>query len=146
MRNRFHPRELVFHRNYLLSLVISGIETHSDEVSFAQGLWRLMMDSLSMVSCQKGPTSHAYAWQIGPFWQDTPTISLANEAGGEYILDPPMPLWVCLSVCRCHGFRNIAAVLLKFKVQKHILYNATVWKPSDFRGFFYDLFCTEILI
>ena len=25
----------------------------------------------SMVSCQKGPTCHAYAWQIGPFWQDT---------------------------------------------------------------------------
>ena len=20
---------------------------------------------------QKGPTRHAYAWQIGPFWQDT---------------------------------------------------------------------------
>ena len=26
---------------------------------------------VSMVSCQKGPTRHAYAWQIGPFWQDT---------------------------------------------------------------------------
>ena len=26
---------------------------------------------ISMVSCQKGPTCHAYAWQIGPFWQDT---------------------------------------------------------------------------
>ena len=25
----------------------------------------------SMVSCQKGPTFHAYACQIGPFWQDT---------------------------------------------------------------------------
>ena len=25
----------------------------------------------SMVSCQKGPTRHAYAWQIGPFWQNT---------------------------------------------------------------------------
>ena len=25
----------------------------------------------SMVSCQKGLTRHAYAWQIGPFWQDT---------------------------------------------------------------------------
>ena len=25
----------------------------------------------SRVSCQKGPTCHAYAWQIGPFWQDT---------------------------------------------------------------------------
>ena len=23
------------------------------------------------VSCQKGPNRHAYAWQIGPFWQDT---------------------------------------------------------------------------
>ena len=23
------------------------------------------------VSCQKGPICHAYAWQIGPFWQDT---------------------------------------------------------------------------
>ena len=28
-----------------------------------------------MVSCQKGPTRHAYAWQIGPFWQDTLNIS-----------------------------------------------------------------------
>ena len=26
---------------------------------------------MSMVSCQKGPTRHAYAWQIGPFRQDT---------------------------------------------------------------------------
>ena len=24
-----------------------------------------------MVSCQKGPTRHAYAWQIGPCFQDT---------------------------------------------------------------------------
>ena len=26
---------------------------------------------ISKVCCQKGPTHHAYAWQIGPFWQDT---------------------------------------------------------------------------
>ena len=26
---------------------------------------------LSRVSCKKGLTRHAYAWQIGPFWQDT---------------------------------------------------------------------------
>ena len=25
----------------------------------------------SRVSRQKGPTRHAYAWQIWPFWQDT---------------------------------------------------------------------------
>ena len=23
------------------------------------------------VSCQKGPSRHAYAWQIGPIWQET---------------------------------------------------------------------------
>ena len=27
--------------------------------------------SYTTVSCQKGPTRHAYAWQIGPFWQYT---------------------------------------------------------------------------
>ena len=27
-------------------------------------------NGISRVSCQKGPTHHAYAWQIGPFWQD----------------------------------------------------------------------------
>ena len=26
---------------------------------------------MTMVSCQKGPTHHDYAWQIWPFWQDT---------------------------------------------------------------------------
>ena len=26
---------------------------------------------ISRVSCQKGPIRHAYAWQIGPIWQDT---------------------------------------------------------------------------
>ena len=29
------------------------------------------------VSCQKGPTRHSYAWQIGPFWQDI--LELLNE-------------------------------------------------------------------
>ena len=29
------------------------------------------MQLISRVSCQKGPTRHAYAWQIGPFCQDT---------------------------------------------------------------------------
>ena len=31
---------------------------------------------ISMVSCQKGPTRHAYAWQIGPFWQDNLDITI----------------------------------------------------------------------
>ena len=29
----------------------------------------------SRVSCKKGPTRHADAWQIGPVWQDTLELS-----------------------------------------------------------------------
>ena len=31
----------------------------------------VVKNHISMVSCQKDPTRHAYASQIGPFWQDT---------------------------------------------------------------------------
>ena len=31
----------------------------------------IFINHISMVFCQKGPTRHAYVWQIGPFWQDT---------------------------------------------------------------------------
>ena len=30
--------------------------------------------SAMRISCQKGPICHAYAWQIGPFWQDALAI------------------------------------------------------------------------
>ena len=38
-----------------------------------------------MVSCQKGPTRHTYAWQIGPFWQDIPSMYAywTNVVSGE---------------------------------------------------------------
>ena len=36
-------------------------------------------DDISMASCQRGPTRHAYAWQIGPFWQDTLDISQQTD-------------------------------------------------------------------
>ena len=39
------------------------------------------IDHISMVSCQKGPTHHAYAWQIGPFWQDT--LDIWHSGNGE---------------------------------------------------------------
>ena len=45
-----------------------------------------------MVSCQKGPTRHAYAWQIGPFWQDTLDFWVASS-------------WQCMSrVCTWFWF------------------------------------------
>ena len=33
-------------------------------------LYKYLGTYRSMASCQKGPNSHAYAWQIGPFRQD----------------------------------------------------------------------------
>ena len=41
----------------------------------------------SMVFCQNVPTSHAYAWQIGPFWQDTLEIWQAHH------MDTPMIIY-----------------------------------------------------
>ena len=34
-----------------------------------------------MVSCQKGPTRHAYAWQIGPIWQETLNMRITTLSG-----------------------------------------------------------------
>ena len=46
---------------------------------------------ISMVSCQKGPTRHAYAWQIGPFCQDTLDIWYAsvNWVGKSFMIKLP---------------------------------------------------------
>ena len=43
------------------SLINVTIESHQTNIPTTH---------ISRVSCQKGPTRHAYAWQIGPFWQD----------------------------------------------------------------------------
>ena len=45
---------------------------HCDALTVRVLLW-FWMDRLyiSRVSCQKGPICHAYAWRVGPFWQDT---------------------------------------------------------------------------
>ena len=37
--------------------------------------------TILMVSCQKGPTHHAYTWQIGPFWQHTLDIWFQTSQG-----------------------------------------------------------------
>ena len=50
---------------------------------------QLLIPHISMVSCQKGPTRHAYAWQIGPFWQDT--LDYMGHKLGHHC------------VCRCPG-------------------------------------------
>ena len=49
---------------------------HSNKWAMGCLLWRYWWNltaphCMSRVSCQKGPTRHAYPWQIGPFWWDT---------------------------------------------------------------------------
>ena len=52
-----------------------------------------------MVSCKKGPTRHAYAWQIGPFWQDT--LDYVTIEGLAYIL-------LVLVYCNYSGHKNLS--------------------------------------
>ena len=52
-------------RNYLAAISVVKLTVPHDSC-------------ISMVSCQKGPTRHAYAWQIGPFWQDTLDIETTS--------------------------------------------------------------------
>ena len=51
----------------------------------------------SRVSCQKGPTRHAYVWQIGPFWQDTQDIyyEVNLMAVISFSLNTESPVWLC---------------------------------------------------
>ena len=48
-----------------------------DFVQPCSAQWRVLRGLESMVSCQKGPTCHAYAWQIEPCWLDTLVIRFA---------------------------------------------------------------------
>ena len=54
----------------------------------------------SMVSCQKGPSRHAYAWQIGTFWQDTLKIvkdNLYHTHGSRKLLSAYWVMLTCFS-------------------------------------------------
>ena len=53
----------IYYLNHVNFLSVGHLERNFNEI------W--MKTYKSMVSRQKGPTHHAYAWQIGPFWQDT---------------------------------------------------------------------------
>ena len=57
--------------------VISEIADHTtDSETWEPSQCEDVILAISRVSCEKGPTRHAYAWQIGPFWQDTLDIRI----------------------------------------------------------------------
>ena len=60
--------------NHIHIWQVSSQLSCGDPVKYKRDIQWLM----SMVSCQKGPTRHAYTWQIGPFWQDTPDVCTHN--------------------------------------------------------------------
>ena len=69
---------------------------------------REYMLHISRVSCQKGPTRHAYAWQIGPFWQDTLDI-----------LDV-VCLYCIIASCQCHELKGYDIGVIDLNI--YILY------------------------
>ena len=63
-----------------------------------------------MVSCQKGPTCHTYAWQIGPFWQDTFDMRLFAQLSPVQCLTTILTitglLWIWALVNKCQWNLN----------------------------------------
>ena len=70
-------------------LTISEVLCHSPQDNFTR-----KAQDISMVSCRKGPTRPAYAWQIGPFWQDTLDLSLRWVWKLTITATSPMDQWV----------------------------------------------------
>ena len=56
-----------------------------------------------MVSCQKGPTRHAYAWQIGLFWQASIYAWHSIAVSGVYIRTMNKILHVCVDYYHAYG-------------------------------------------
>ena len=82
-----YPRTYIVTHLNSMNLQISGSKNckHGSSNTFPLVFWRFPVKlpfgecHMSRVSCQKGPTRHAYAWQIGPFWQDTLNVFMMNQ-------------------------------------------------------------------
>ena len=86
--------------------------------------------NISMVSCQKGPTRHAYAWQI-PFWQDTLDIRIERKLNKPciywYAIGTPIVSYVhsmsdllSLEIRYSHKFNNTSIPLIS-KIFRHAM-------------------------
>ena len=72
-------------------------------LEYSSSTLQVLVLYISMVSCQKGPTSHAYAWQIGPFRQDT-----FDMQGSDLLITAGV------SSKHCDDYKNGYAFLLFF--------------------------------
>ena len=70
----------------------------------------------SMVSCQKGPTRNAYAWQIGSFWQDTLELWHADcICHPAAVFDHPQRKVVATGPHSTNGFSIAIQIRWKFR-------------------------------
>ena len=65
-------------------------------------------EHISKVSCQKGPTRHAYAWQIGPFWKDTLDLWEMGNTVYLYVnIMADLSKSITMSLMLCHGVTSL---------------------------------------
>ena len=69
-----NPRQYCYHdtHGFFNSLI------WNNWINWNSSIW-LDLLHIWRVSCQKGPTHHVYAWQIGPFWQDNLELCQGNN-------------------------------------------------------------------
>ena len=86
----------------------------------------------SRVSCQKGPTRHAHAWQIGPFWQDTLDIYVVRW----WSICVPLYLWNLIKcICKYMTYfwfcfvGEFESMELHHRKVKSLSYIVMTWKP-----------------
>ena len=106
---------------------------------------------MSMVSCQKGPTHHAHAWQIGPFWQDTLNVCMPGTYATNHVWAHD---WNLLNIhfafvlilmnqsshnyaCTCHGN---SAVVACTKLWSNCLYFSDAFWMRTIGNLFYQDF------
>ena len=104
----------------------------------------------SMVSCQKGPTCHAYTWQIGPFRQDTlevwnylPLIQCRSVfiARKQEKCRMQHKQWVCI-VSKPITFLHLCDIsnFYEIRMNMHIRYNYPMY-PVDFHVYYISIAC-----
>ena len=94
---------------------------------------------ISMVSCQRGPTCHAYAWQIGPFWQDTLDLGLGLEWGWREVALPSQ-IWGFGKHMNTHIEKKIAV-----NPFKTLLTDSLLWPWLHSVSIFLSGLCTTMV-
>ena len=92
-----------------------------------------------MVSCQKGPTRHAYAWQMGPFWQDT----FDMKAPTMYVYCPPVE-WNHNATVLPHRWGKSMSVLSPLTMLERLI--ATLLTNFNGRSSFFQPSISGVLI